>query len=162
MLHFQPIIGPMKELRMTDYIEKILLPYVEGKRQELQLASCYLFLVIFDNFKAKCAAEILQRLDDHHIYVILLPLNCKDKLQPVDLSVNKPTKDFLHKELNTWYSKQVCSQFQEKSEKSATDTRTSVVKPLSAEWVKALFDYFKGRPEIISNGFKDISTYLDS
>ena len=54
---------------MTDYIEKILLPYVEGKRQELQLASCCPSFVIFDNFKVQCTAEILQRLDDHHSYV---------------------------------------------------------------------------------------------
>ena len=103
---------------MIDYIEKILLPYVEGKRQELQLTSCYPALVIFDNFKAQCTAEILQMLDDHHIYVTLLPPNCTDRLQPMDLSVNKPV----------WYSKQVCSQFQGKSEKSPIDTRASVVK----------------------------------
>ena len=129
---------------MTDYLEKILLPYVERKRQELRLANSYPASVIFDNFKAQCTAEILQMLDDHHIYVILLPPNCTDRLQPMDLSVNKPAKDFLHKEFNTWYSKQVCSQFH---------TRTSVVKPLGAEWMKTLFDYFKGKPEIISNGF---------
>lgn len=149
------------ERTMTDYIEKILLPYVEGKRQELQLASCYPALVIFDNFKAQCTAEILQMLDDHHIYVILLPPNCTDRLQPMDLSVNKPAKDFLRKEFNTWYSKQVCSQFQGKSEKCPIDTRASVVKPLGAEWMKALFDYFKGKPEIICNGFKEIKSYLD-
>ena len=99
---------------MIDYIEKILLPYVEGKQQELQLASSYPALMIFDNFKAQCTSEILQIIDDHHIYVTLLPPNCTDRFQPMDLSVNKPAKDFLHKEFNSWYSKQVCSQFQGK------------------------------------------------
>ena len=80
----------------------------------------------------------------------------------MDLSVNKPAKDFLRKEFSIWYSNQVCSQFQGKSEKSPLDTRTSVVKPLSAEWMKTLFDCFKGKPEIISNGFKEIKAYLDS
>ena len=47
---------------MIDYIEKILLPFVEGKRQELHLASCYPSIVIFDNFKAQFTAEILQML----------------------------------------------------------------------------------------------------
>ena len=128
---------------------------MEGKRQELQLASFYPALVIFDNFKAQCTAEILQMLDDHHIYVVLLPPNCTDRLQPMDLSVNKPAKDFLRKEFNTWYSKQVCSQFQGKTEKSPVDIRASVVKPLGAEWMKALFDYFKGK-------FKEIKANLDN
>ena len=99
---------------MTDYLEKIILPYVERKQQELRLANSYPALVIFDNFKAQYTAEILQILDDHHIYVILLPPNCTDRLKLMDLSVNKPAKDFLHKEFSTWYSKQVCSQFQGK------------------------------------------------
>ena len=37
---------------MIDYIEKILLQYMERKRKELQLTRCYPALVIFDNFKA--------------------------------------------------------------------------------------------------------------
>ena len=127
------------------------------------MASSYPALVIFDNFKAQCTTEILQILDDHHIYVVtLLPPNCTDRFQPMDLRVNKPAKVFLHKEFTSWYSKQVCSQFQGKSEKSPIDTRASVVKPLGAEWMKALFDYFKGKPEIITNGFKEIKAYLDS
>ena len=34
---------------MIDYIEKILLPYVEGKRQELYRASCNPSIVIFEH-----------------------------------------------------------------------------------------------------------------
>ena len=101
-------------------------------------------------------------LNDHHFYVIMLPPNCTDRLQPMDPSVNILAKDFSHKEFSTWYSKQVCSQFQVKGEKSPIDTRTSVVKPLGAEWMKTLFDYFKGKPEIICNGFKEIKASLDS
>lgn len=37
-----------------------------------------------------------------------------------------------------------CSKFQGESDKSPIDKRTSVVKPLGAEWMKTLFDYFKG------------------
>ena len=80
---------------MTDYYEKIFLPYVERKPQELQLASSCPALVIFDNFKAQCTAEILQILDNHCIYVILLPLNCTDRLRLMELSVNKSAKDFV-------------------------------------------------------------------
>ena len=67
--------------------------------QELRLANSYPASVIFDNFKAQCTAEILKMLDDHHIYVILLPPSCTDRLQPMDLSVNKPAKDFCTRSL---------------------------------------------------------------
>ena len=144
---------------MTDYLNKVLIPYVERKRLELHLGSRYPAVVMFGNFKAQCTAEILQMLDDSRIYVILIPPNCTDGLQPMDLSVNKPAKDFLQNKFQTWYSKQVCSQFQGKS---PIDTRTSVVKPFGAEWMIALFSYFQGRPEIIINGFKEIKAYIDS
>ena len=80
---------------MKDYVQKILLPYVERKRRELMVAEDYLALVLFDNFKAQCTPEILKVLDDNNINVLLMPPNCTDRLQPLDLTVNKSAKDFL-------------------------------------------------------------------
>ena len=105
------------EETMKEYILKVLLPYIRAKRQELQLADDYPALVIFDNFKAQCTFEILKMLDDNQIYVVLIPPNCTDRLQPLDLSVNKPAKDFLRSKFQTWYAQRVCSQFQEKMQK---------------------------------------------
>jgi len=86
---------------MTDYLNKVLIPYVERKKLELHLGSRYPAVVMFDNFKAQSTAEILQLLDDSCIHVILIPPNCTDRLQPMDLSVNKPAKDFLQNKLQT-------------------------------------------------------------
>ena len=63
---------------MADYLNKVLIPYVERKRLELHLESRYPAVVLFDNFKAQYTTEILQLLDDSHIYVILIPPNCFD------------------------------------------------------------------------------------
>ena len=32
---------------------------------------------------------------------------------------------------------------------------TAVTKELSAQWLTALYDNFRGRPELITNGFKE-------
>ena len=81
------------------------------------------------------------------------PFNyCTDLLQPLDLSVNKPAKDFLRRQFQSWYSEQVLENLKhEKSE--VVDVRMSVVKPLSANWMIKLYDYMKSNPTIISNGF---------
>ena len=81
---------------MKDYVQKILLPYVEGKRIDLKLAQDYPSLVLFNNFKAQCTPELLNILDDNNIKVLLISPNCTDWLQPLDLTVNKFVKDFLH------------------------------------------------------------------
>ena len=50
-------------------------------------------VVIFDNFKAQCTSELLTILDENNINVILIPANCTDRLQPLDISVNKAVKN---------------------------------------------------------------------
>jgi len=70
------------------------VPYVDKMRQNLKLGVDYPALLLFDNFKAQGTQELLTLLDDNFINVLLIPLNCTDRLQPMDISVNKPAKDF--------------------------------------------------------------------
>ena len=83
------------EHTMKEYIAKIIIPYVNKKKEELKLPSNHPSLLLFDNFKAQCTPDVLQILDDNNINVCLIPLNCNDRLQPLDISVNKVAKEFL-------------------------------------------------------------------
>jgi len=120
-------------------------------RQKLKLGVNYPALLLFDNFKPQCTQELFTLLDDNFINVLLILLNCTDRLQPMDISVNKPAKYFLRCEFKSWYAKQVCSQFRGESEKAPIDMRLSVVKPLGFEWMKRLYDYIKSQPKLVSN-----------
>ena len=86
---------------MKEYIDHIVLPYINKKREELKLASNYPALLTFDNFKAQCTPGILTLLDQNNINVILVPATYTDRLQPIDLSVNKSVKSFLRNEFQT-------------------------------------------------------------
>ena len=151
------------ELTMKDYVEKIILPYINDKRRSLKLADDYPGLLIFDNFKAQCTSDLLKLLDDNYINVTLVPANCTDRLQPLDLSVNKAAKEYLRGEFQTWYAKQISQQVQGHSEKKPVDLRLTAVKSLGAKWLEGLYDYLKAKPEIIRNGFKEagITSCLD-
>ena len=98
---------------MYQYIHKIILPYVCNKRKELKLPLDQSAILIFDNFKRQCTSEFLTLLDVNNINVILIPPNCTDRLQLLDLSVNKAAKEFLCRKLHEWYAKQVCLQLQQ-------------------------------------------------
>ena len=115
------------ENTMKAYIEEILIPYVSKKRKELKLLSEYPALAIFDKFTGQGTQGLLQLLEDNDIRVVMVPANCTDRLQPLDVSVNKPAKTFL-----------------------------SIVKPLGAQWMIKLYDYMKSKPEIVHNGFKAV------
>ena len=144
------------EKTMTDYLEKILFPYIKGKRKELQLDDSHPALVIFDRFRAQCTNTILELLASKYVHVAIVPANCTDRLQPLDVSVNKAAKEDLRRQFQEWYSEQVCLQLQKDGDATVepVDLRMGIVKPLGAKWMMGLYDYMKTKPDIIRNGFR--------
>ena len=85
-----------------------------------------------------------------------MPANCTDKLQPLDLSVNKPLKDEMKQRFQSWYAKKVQKQLASgiAIQDVKIDTRTSTLKPKSANWLMASLNSLAQKPEIVINGFK--------
>ncbi len=142
------------ETTMMDYLGSVLLPYIQQTRKELKLKSDFPALVIFDRFKAQCTTNVLNLLQNNHVHVVIVPANCTDRLQPLDISVNKAAKEFLRRQFHDWYSSKISSQLKAGSSVEPVDLRMAVVKPLSAKWMIALYDYLKSKPDIIKNGFR--------
>ena len=136
-------------------MEKILFPYIERKRQEIKVDPDYPALVLFDRFRGQCTEKIFSMLEANHVLVVVVSANCTDRLQPLDISVNKAAKEFLRGQFQEWYSEQICQQLQGDKENSPqpVDLRLSIAKPLGAKWMISLYDYMKSRPDIIKNGF---------
>ena len=88
---------------MLDFTSCIIVPYVTDKRKQLGLRSNHVALVIFDVFKGQCTEEVCKLLGDNNILYMLIPANCTDQLQPLDLIVNKPAKDFMKRQFQNWY-----------------------------------------------------------
>ena len=81
-----------------DYMQKIILPHISRKK-EMNLPVNQSLLCIFDNFKAQLTAQVLELQRNNHVETIFVLPNCTDQLQPLDLSINKPAKDFLRTNL---------------------------------------------------------------
>ena len=93
---------------MLEYEEHIIAPYVQKVCESFQPDTSA--LVIMDNFKGQITESVSSLLDQYNIHVCLLPPNTTDRLQPMDVSVNKPAKDHLKKQFNEWYTQQVLAQ----------------------------------------------------
>ncbi len=107
-------------------------------RSKLNLASDHPALVLFDVFKGNLVDNVRRLLEESCILYVVIPANCTDKLQPLDLSVNKPAKDFLRKKFQEWYGDIVYKQLESGTEETV-DLRLSVMKPLTAQWAIDMF-----------------------
>ena len=115
-------------------------------------------IVLLDAFRGHKGSEIEDLLKKNHLLPVPIPSNCTDRLQPVDVSVNKPLKDHLHNSFRKWYASQGQEQLEKgaKIEEVKVDLRLSVMKELEAKWLVSVYDYFKGNGSIIPNDFKEV------
>ena len=92
---------------MNDYIDKVIIPYVNKVKDDCDLPLEHRALVIFDWFRGQITDEFTAKLSANQLIYITMPPNCTDLLQPMDLSVNKSAKLFLKNEFENWYAAQV-------------------------------------------------------
>ena len=143
------------EETMVQYIEEIIVPYVESTRDTVGDKPA---LVIMDNFKGQKTSSINQILEDHNIHVSLIPPNTTDLLQPMDVAINKPAKDFFKKRFEEWYSQEVTKQLHgisgiDSVELEPVDLCSAQMKELSTRWLVEMADYISHNPQFIVNGF---------
>ena len=143
------------EETMKRYIEMIILPFITRKRQALELDDTHPALVIFDCFRGQTTVDITSLLEQHNIISVQIPANCTDKLQPMDISVNKPVKDMLKARFQSWYASEVKKQLElVPVDQVNVDVSTTVIKSISASWIVSSWQAIEKQPQIAINGFR--------
>ena len=115
-------------------------------------------VMIFDTFKGHTGSEMESFLLENNIISVIIPNNCTDVLQPLDLSLNKPRKDHLRSKFQSWYSEQVSKQMDngKQPEDIEVDMKLSVMKPLSARWIMSAYDYLRTEAGIVHGRFVEV------
>ena len=147
-----------------DYLTHIIFPYVDSVRATSGLDDDFPALVIFDNFKGQVTTEITQLLEEHNVHAIKLPPNCTDRLQPMDISVNKAAKDFIREKFNAWYAEQVAQQLDDGEDLQPINLTGAAMKSIGAKWIVQMFEYIRDNPSLVVNGFHkaEIPQAIDS
>ena len=93
-----------------------------------------------------------------NIQFVHIPANCTDRLQPLNVSVNKSCKDYIKGKFVSWYLEEVFKALDDNDTDGdfGVDLRLSVMKPLGAKWMMSFFEYMKTRPSIVFNGFRSV------
>ena len=103
---------------MLQYIHKIICPYVTQKRVQLKLGVDFPALILFDHFSGQITQKVFDLQEKININFVLIPKTCMDRLQPMDLSVNKPFKAHLKQSFHTWYTSQIKKEIEENEDSS--------------------------------------------
>lgn len=146
------------ESTMLLFIDKILGPYLAAQR--IVHGADKPCLLLYDAFRAHCTDPVQQALEALNAKLVMVPRNMTDHLQPLDLSVNKPAKQYLSNQYSKWYSSQVLSL--EEADQLNNDNLKELLKSavklreLSAEWTCELYHHFQlaSQRQIIINGFR--------
>ena len=142
---------------MIQYINEIITPYVKSQRVALHDPTLSA-LVIVDNFRGQVTAPVIRLLEEHNIHVCLLPPNTTDLLQPLDIAINKPAKDYLKRRFEEWYGSEVTKQLHgisdiESAVIQPVDQSTGAIKEQSAKWLVDMAEHIADNPQFIVHGF---------
>ena len=115
-------------------------------------------VVIMDNFKGQITEAMTELLQRHTFYTCLIPANATNRLQPMDILVNKPAKSFLMKQFELWYSDQ---QLEDQDIKivavEPSDLSMGMMKERRAKWLVDMAHYIGDNSQFIVNGFTHAS-----
>ena len=85
---------------MKEYINKMIAPYVQRNRKELKLFPSHPVLPIYGEYKGQLTPDIISLFEAIQIFVVEVPPNCADYVQPPELLMTSAVKEFLRKIFN--------------------------------------------------------------
>lgn len=135
----------------SQYIKKVNVEQVRG-----DVGSDKSALVIMYNFKGQTTEAIPNLLEENNLLVNLLPANTSGNLQPMDISVNKPVKDYIQDCFEDWYANKIVQQLEDNEDQKEevcpkpVDLSLPLLKQLGAKW---LIEYVCQNLLFTVNGF---------
>ena len=73
-------------------IDKIITPYIENVKKELQVPNDQKSLLIWDAFKGQGTPRVEEMLAELGVVVVMVPKNMTHLLQPLDVTTNGTIK----------------------------------------------------------------------
>ena len=142
------------EATMLQYIDNVIAPFVSSTRDIIGKDHDQAALAIFDHFSGQLTPKVMERLEYYNIHSVIVPACCTDRLQPLDISVNKAAKSFLQSEFQKWYADKITQQLDSGisvDDLEPVDTSSApFMKSLGAKWMS---EHFISNPSIVVNGF---------
>jgi hypothetical protein len=123
---------------MHDFVNNILVPYLEAEKARLGLDSTQKCLWWIDAWSVHRSAEFLLWMRTNHpnILIDFIPAGCTGVAQPLDVGINRPFKQAIEAEYHAHLVDDLLGQM-ERGEEVHFDTRIGPLRDASVAWLWA-------------------------
>ena len=133
------------------FFNKIVFPHFKNVQKAKDYPDEQMSLIIMDTFKGQENDKVAKLCCKNNCALIIVLHNLTNKFQLLDITVNKPVKSFIKDKYNMWYTEQVAKQLNEG--KAPADVEVSLnlseIKPLHAKWIYEMYEYLRGRSDLV-------------
>lgn len=149
---------------MKDFVNKILAPYFNKKKAELNLPPSQKSLWTIDVWSVHRSKEFRGWMKTTHPTIILdfVPGGCTSVAQPCDVGIQRPFKLSLKRSYHEDITADVVDQLKAGSEVVSIDTRLAVIRDRSTRWIWNAYQSIKNTDLVkkVSNVFIKKKSYL--
>ncbi|MEW8548669.1 MAG: hypothetical protein AB2693_34645 [Candidatus Thiodiazotropha sp.] len=131
----------MDETLMIRWVKEILFPHTKKER-------C---LLVMDSFRAHLTEDVKKTLRKGNTVTAIIPGGCTSKVQPLDVSLNKPFKVDLRK---SWSSFIRSATEKMREEAEPTERLKAADKATVLSWIVDAVSSLKEKKEIVQKSFK--------
>ncbi len=131
----------MDEEMLLEWIDLVWEPATEGQRA----------MLVLDSFSAHITPAVKQKLKSINTVPLVIPGGCTSKIQPLDVSLNKPFKSYVRKYWSDFVLQQATN-----LQKLKPPTKQNV-----AKWVSTALDELQEKPDMVVRSFSIISEDIE-
>ena len=148
------------EVETLSLMDKIITPYIEDVKKELQVPNDQKPLLIWDILKGQGTTRVQERLAELGVVVVMVPKNMTHLLLPPDVATNGTIKITEKKEFNNHIASIITNEnlidLSRDVTTIKTDLKLSTLKPLDLNTLIQIFNYFKTSDgeSIMKSGFQ--------
>ena len=111
-----------------------------GSGEEIGLPDDQKALLIYDVFKGQETQRVIALIESNGCLRVYVPPNLTHVFQPLDLTINGNTKEFLKNKFSDWYASQITNKLEKGEDVYEIEVKTTltVMKPMHARWIIGL------------------------
>jgi hypothetical protein len=122
---------------MQQWIDFVLMPYVERQISSLALAPDTKVVLVLDVWAVHKSEDFRRYLRTHHprVHLVFVPANCTSQLQVADVVLQRPFKHGIRRRFNEWAARIIQEQIDQNDILGLSPyLKMSVIKPLILQW----------------------------